>query len=260
MIELKVHCDCGQKYKFDVEPVNGRMPFTVACPVCKADGTVRANALLQQMAVFKMVEPPPALTTASAPAPIAPVAPPAGPSRLRVNVAAPAASQAAAPDTPPPPAAIAPPPIQVRAAVAEPAPALATRPAGRTPGAQQPDRDQAEVEARAKILWGDAPDEVIHFLMLRGFTNEEASENIRAMLKERRRTIRAKGIVKTIGGILLTCGAAGFLVTMLKYGFFSPFVLGLDGLACVCGLWMILNGLWKIIAPGAQIGDASDND
>lgn len=247
MIELKVHCDCGQKYKFDVEPVNGRMPFTVACPICKADGTARANALLQQMAVFKLVEPPPALTTASAP-----VAPTAGPSRLRVNVAA--------PDSPPPPAAIAPPPIPVRAAVAAPAPAPATRPAGRTPGAQQPDRDQAEVEARAKILWGDAPDEVIHFLMLRGFTNEEASGKIRAMLKERRRTIRAKGIVKTIGGILLTCGAAGFLLTMLKYGFFSPFVLGLDGLACVCGLWMFLNGLWKIIAPGAQIGDASDND
>ena len=30
MIELKVHCDCGQKYKFDVEPVNNQMPFTVA--------------------------------------------------------------------------------------------------------------------------------------------------------------------------------------------------------------------------------------
>jgi hypothetical protein len=27
MIELKVHCDCGQRYKFDVEPVNNQMPF-----------------------------------------------------------------------------------------------------------------------------------------------------------------------------------------------------------------------------------------
>lgn len=100
MIELKVHCDCGQKYKFDVEPVNGQMPFTVACPICKADGTAKANALLQQMSVFKMVEPPPA--TAAAPAPIAPIAPPPAPSKLRINVSVPAESPATTAGAPPP--------------------------------------------------------------------------------------------------------------------------------------------------------------
>lgn len=45
-MELKVHCDCGQKFKFDVEPVNNRMPFTVACPICHRDGTEKANAML----------------------------------------------------------------------------------------------------------------------------------------------------------------------------------------------------------------------
>jgi hypothetical protein len=45
-MELKVVCGCGQKYKFDVEPVNGRMPFAVNCPVCGVDGTVAANAIL----------------------------------------------------------------------------------------------------------------------------------------------------------------------------------------------------------------------
>jgi hypothetical protein len=29
MMEIKVHCLCGQKFKFDVEPVNGAMPFPV---------------------------------------------------------------------------------------------------------------------------------------------------------------------------------------------------------------------------------------
>lgn len=47
-MELKLVCYCGQKYKFDVEPVNGRMPFMVNCPVCKRDGTLLANDLLAQ--------------------------------------------------------------------------------------------------------------------------------------------------------------------------------------------------------------------
>jgi succinoglycan biosynthesis transport protein ExoP len=49
MIEIKIQCDCGQRYKFDVDPLNGRMPSTVNCPVCGLDGTARANALIQQI-------------------------------------------------------------------------------------------------------------------------------------------------------------------------------------------------------------------
>jgi hypothetical protein len=71
MIELKVQCDCGQKYKFDVEPVNGQMPFRVNCPLCGADGTAKANLLLQTQA--------PVATAAAMPAP----------AQLRLNVAAP---------------------------------------------------------------------------------------------------------------------------------------------------------------------------
>jgi hypothetical protein len=47
MLELKIQCaGCDQKYKFDVEPVNGRMPWPVQCPICKADGTEVANSAL----------------------------------------------------------------------------------------------------------------------------------------------------------------------------------------------------------------------
>ena len=107
MIELKVHCDCGQKYKFDVEPVNGQMPFTVACPICQRDGTAKANALLQQMTVFKLVEPAPAAASAPiAPPPfVPPTAPPPAPSptaRLRVNLSAHAAVPAQPASAPPP--------------------------------------------------------------------------------------------------------------------------------------------------------------
>jgi hypothetical protein len=53
-MEIKVQCDCGQKFKFDVEPANGRMPYAIACPVCGADATARANAVIAQS-----VPPPP---------------------------------------------------------------------------------------------------------------------------------------------------------------------------------------------------------
>jgi hypothetical protein len=86
MIELKVQCDCGQKYKFDVEPVNGQMPFTVACPVCGADGTEKANTFLQQMPVYAGAQPLP------------PQPPVAAPARLRINSSTPATL----PSTPPP--------------------------------------------------------------------------------------------------------------------------------------------------------------
>jgi hypothetical protein len=49
-MELKVVCDCGQKFKFDVEPANGEMPFTVNCPSCGVDRTAEANVLLLQTA------------------------------------------------------------------------------------------------------------------------------------------------------------------------------------------------------------------
>jgi hypothetical protein len=70
LMELKLVCGCGQKYKFDVEPVNQQMPFDVNCPVCGIDGTPFANALLAQappppptMAV------PPRVTAAAPPLP-----------------------------------------------------------------------------------------------------------------------------------------------------------------------------------------------
>ena len=109
MMELKVYCDCGQKYKFDVEPVNGQMPFTVACPICHRDGTGKANAMLQQMSVFKPIDAAPVPIGVSAPPPYVPppVAPPpapapATPGRLRINVAAHAPAPTSASPPPPP--------------------------------------------------------------------------------------------------------------------------------------------------------------
>jgi len=42
-MEIKIQCGCGTKYKFDVEPVNGRMPVAAICPSCGTNGTFEAN-------------------------------------------------------------------------------------------------------------------------------------------------------------------------------------------------------------------------
>lgn len=81
-MELKVQCDCGQKYKFDVEPVNGQMPFRVSCPICGIDGTDKANTLLRAQAPAMASAPPP---------------PPGG---LRLGIAPPPPPAAAAPPMP----------------------------------------------------------------------------------------------------------------------------------------------------------------
>lgn len=48
MIPIKIQCGCGQRYAFEVEPVNGQMGTAVACPVCGTDGTAAANEAISQ--------------------------------------------------------------------------------------------------------------------------------------------------------------------------------------------------------------------
>ena len=46
LIPIKIICPCGQKYAFDVTPVDGRMPAPIRCPRCGVDGTAVANAII----------------------------------------------------------------------------------------------------------------------------------------------------------------------------------------------------------------------
>ena len=48
MIPIKILCDCGQKYAFDVETIGGRIAHDVQCPVCGRDGTLAANQIMAE--------------------------------------------------------------------------------------------------------------------------------------------------------------------------------------------------------------------
>jgi hypothetical protein len=114
-MELKVVCGCGQKYAFDVEPVNGRMPVKIACPSCGVDGTASADQILGQHFPNRPAPIPVALAAsaappaAMAPPPMSPppaIAPPPPVGGLRINIPHHAPAPAAVP--PPPPVAAAP--------------------------------------------------------------------------------------------------------------------------------------------------------
>jgi hypothetical protein len=219
-IPVKVECECGQHYAFDVESDVELQPDSITCPACGVDGTVAANAIIAQSLAAQS-------TAANVPAK----------PRIRITAAPPST-----PPTAPPP----PPPI--------------ARSQGNAPGVGQTDRTQAEHEARAKILWGDPPEEVIKFLMFKGFSHEEASGKVRALFRERLNTVRATGIQKILMGIFMAVGAASTFLLLVRAGFISVWILAAAGLACVSGLWMILTGALKVLAPKSEIGDASEND
>ncbi len=71
-MEIKIQCHCGTKFAFDVEPVNGQMPWRVQCPACGMDGTDAANAVLRQILAPPAAAPRPAVPVPAAPAVAAP--------------------------------------------------------------------------------------------------------------------------------------------------------------------------------------------
>ncbi len=87
-MEIKIECACGTKYKFDIEPVHGRMPMPVNCPACGADGTAQANASLRDsFASAEPVRPIPAAAAATQAAPVVRLSSP--PARAAVPAAPP---------------------------------------------------------------------------------------------------------------------------------------------------------------------------
>src|SRR5688572_20723817 len=48
MMEVKIQCGCGTRYKFDWEPAVGLLPGVVQCPRCGGDGSAMANDTIRQ--------------------------------------------------------------------------------------------------------------------------------------------------------------------------------------------------------------------
>ena len=223
MIAIKVQCGCGQKYAFETEPVDGQMNSAVACPACGADGTVAANSAIAQSLAAA-----PRIDTAPQTMPPTDSAAPSG-SSLRLS-SAPANTSTATPRT--------------RQASALNLP--------------QMDRSQAEHEARAKISWGDAPEDVVKFLMLHGFAAAEASAMVNEMFLERATTIRQNGIGKIIKGSLAISVPIITALVFLAIGIFFVKIFAVTVMVGLWGLWQVFKGIFMVVSPKTEHGDVAE--
>lgn len=162
---------------------------------------------------------------------------------------------------PPPPAPAAAPRVRV-AAPAQPEPTPSGRPSGRPGPGRLPgqlDPAQAEVEARAKISWGDSPETVIRFLMLQGFTRDSAAELVRGMFSERMAEIRGNGIKKIVTGSVLICVPIAFLLMCLHIGVLPLKLFAVTVMIGLYGAYMVLKGIFMVIAPKSEAGDVAEH-
>jgi len=219
IVPIKIQCGCGQRYAFDIEAAGDLLPNTVACPVCGTDGTAAANVAIAH----------------SLSAQTAVAAAPAGGPRIRIAT---------------------PPPSALPVAPAASAPAAAPRRPGRLPG--QIDPNQARHEAKAKIFWGDPPEKVVAFLLIQGFSREEASGLVGELYRERAATVRANGIKKIFTGIGLMAVPIVALIVFLCIGVIPLKIFAVTIMIGLWGVWTLISGIIMVLAPKAEHGDLAD--
>jgi len=122
----------------------------------------------------------------------------------------------------------------------------------------QVDRNQAEIEAKAKISWGDPPQEVVKYLMIQGWSYEEAAPLVDSLFQERAATIRRTGIIRIVIGLALMAVPVFTLFLFASIGATSFTLLALAVMAGVWGIWMLLKGIFMIVSPRTESGDVAD--
>jgi hypothetical protein len=241
MIAIKINCGCGQRYAFDVEPISGRMPGAVACPVCGVDGTANANAILAERLQSLSAAP------ASAPAAVRVPAVPAMATVAQTRTAAMAPIQPSNGATA----------VRVGSAPANHNPAPAA-PAERTRLRGQMEPERAMNEARSKIMWGDDPAEVTKFLQVQGFTADEAREALAPILVERAQTVRKAGTSKIFSGLGMMCVPLIAGAIFLSIGFFPIKIFGATVAVGIWGGFRALTGAIMFLSPKSEKGDVSE--
>jgi hypothetical protein len=267
MMPIKIECECGQHYAFDVDPVNGRMPSAVACPTCGIDGTAVANDTIARqlgpVPIIRLIEEPPSISAAAPPTLLAtassqsPIAlPPIGTAKAQ-TLAPPAITPSPAVETPTPMPTASPMRLSV---TATPRNATETAPAARRPDPRLGlvDRNQAEHEARAKAMWGDSKEQIIGYLMIQGFTLPEATEVATKLFTERTAAVRANGIRKIIIGIGLVCVPIIAIIIFLSIGVVPLKLFAVTIMIGIYGAYLLLKGILMAVAPKSERGDVAD--
>jgi hypothetical protein len=135
---------------------------------------------------------------------------------------------------------------------------IASTPTRRTLLPGQVDRTQAEHEARAKAMWGDSKDEVTKYLMIQGFSHQEALDLVEPIFRERAAAVRNNGIRKILIGSAMMCVPIVALIIFLHIGVIPMKIFGLTLAVGFWGVWLVLNGIIMVVAPKTDKGDLAD--
>jgi hypothetical protein len=131
-------------------------------------------------------------------------------------------------------------------------------PRGSASNLPRANRTQAELEARAKVSWGDPPEAITSFLMIQGLSYEEAAALVKSMFKERAATIRRNGFKKLAVGIGLMCVPLVALAIFTSLGFIFLKLFAITIMIGVWGAWQFLKALFMILAPKSEPGDVAE--
>jgi uncharacterized membrane protein YfcA len=108
------------------------------------------------------------------------------------------------------------------------------------------------------MLWGDPPQAVLSFIMMQGIGRAEAQEIVDELVDERAKTVRATGFRKIFTGIGCILVPIVTLVGFLMIGVIQTQILAVTIMVGVYGIWLLLNGIIKVVAPRFEKGDASE--
>jgi hypothetical protein len=122
------------------------------------------------------------------------------------------------------------------------------------------DRERIETEARAKIFWGDKPEEVTAFAMGQGLDHEEASALVAEIYKERLANLRGIGVRKILTGAGMLCAPIVPLAMFWKTGNLRIKPLGFTIAIALFGLWILMKGIFLLAAPQSTSGDVGETD
>lgn len=119
--------------------------------------------------------------------------------------------------------------------------------------------EQARHEARAKVFWGDPPEEVIKYLQMQGISYDEACIMADEMFSEREKSIRARGVRKIIVGIGMMFVPVIVWLILAHVGYIDVKLMAMAAVVGVAGAWFCLKGTFMLLSPKSETGDVAGN-
>lgn len=121
--------------------------------------------------------------------------------------------------------------------------------------------EQARIEGRAKVIWGESPKQVIFFMRARGVSLEEAMQITEDALAERHAEIRAQAVKQIILGVCLQILPVGGYLVYAAIGGFSIIAMlafGIGFAGGIYGIYCFINGVWALIFPKEDEEEATE--